>query len=65
MDPLIVVLGLLLIFAALRLGRFVGRSEGRRDRGAPLIVIRQVPLTFPLPKRDGRTHEHPEPSLQP
>ena len=52
MDPLIVVLGLLLIFAALRLGRFVGRSEGRRDRGAPLIVIRQVPLTFPLPKKE-------------
>ena len=52
MDPLVIALGLLLIFVALRLGRFVGRSEGRRDRGAPLIVIRQVPLTFPLPKKE-------------
>ena len=52
MDPLVVALGLLLVFVALRLGRFVGRSEGRRDRGAPLIVIRQVPLTFPAPKKE-------------
>ena len=65
MDPLVIALGLFLIFVALRLGRLVGRSEGRRDRGAPLIVIRQVPLTFPLPKRDEGTHEHREPSLQP
>jgi len=49
MDPLVVALGLLLIFVALRLGRFVGRSEGRRDRGAPLVVIRSMPLGYKPP----------------
>ena len=49
MDPLVIALGLLFIFVALRLGRLVGRSEGRRDRGAPLIVIRSMPLGYKPP----------------